>query len=78
MVTRASRLLGFTTDASPAPDTLVEVLCEDHVGTYVLPYRCRSTAEGFRNERTGELIESSVVGWRVPRANRADPSPVGG
>jgi hypothetical protein len=53
------------TDGTPAPDTLVEVLCEDHVGTYLLPYPCRSTAEGFLNERTGELIQ--VVGWREPR-----------
>ena len=77
MVTRSTRLLGFATVASPAPDTLVELLCEDHVGTYLLPYRCRSTAEGFRNERTGELIQGSVIGWRVPVPSHRRPSPPG-
>jgi hypothetical protein len=37
------------------------------VGTYLLPYPCRSTAEGFRNEYSGELIEAHVVGWRAPQ-----------
>jgi hypothetical protein len=66
MVTRATRLDGFITDGAPALDTLVELLCEDHVGTYLLPYPCRSTSEGFRNERTRELIQGWVVGWREP------------
>ena len=66
MVARATRLDEFITDGAPALDTLVELLCEDHVGTYLLPYLCRSTAEGFRNERTKELIHGWVVGWREP------------
>jgi hypothetical protein len=52
MVTRAERLADFTTDADPASQALVEVLCEDHVGTYLLPFLCRRTPEGFRNEQT--------------------------
>jgi hypothetical protein len=67
MVTRAERLANFTTDADPASQTLVEVLCEDHVGTYLLPFLCRLTPEGLRNERTGESIEGRVVGWREPK-----------
>ena len=43
------------------------MLCEDHVGTYLLPFLCRCTPEGFRNERTGELIERRIVGWREPK-----------
>jgi hypothetical protein len=47
------------------------VLCEDHVGTYRLPWLCRSLCrsapEGLRNERTGELIEGRVIGWREPK-----------
>ncbi len=66
MATRSARLDEFITTGAPAPDTLVELLCEDHVGTYLLPYPCRSTAEGFRNEHTGELIQGRVVGWRKP------------
>jgi hypothetical protein len=71
MVTRSARLTDFITNASPPPDTLVELLCEDHVGTYLLPYLCRSTRVGFRNERTGELIECRIVGWRVPKSRSA-------
>ncbi len=66
MVTRAERLRDFTTDADPPVGSLVEVLCEDHIGTYQLPFLCRSTPEGLRNERTGELIEGYVIGWREP------------
>ena len=69
MVTHAERLADFTTDADPAQDSLVEVLCEDHVGTYLLPFLCRRTPDGFRNERTGELIEGRIVGWRDPKPN---------
>jgi len=71
MVTRAERLADFTTDADPASQALVEVLCADHVGTYLLPFLCRRTPEGFRNERTGELIERRIVGWREPKPKAA-------
>ena len=66
MPTRSARLADFVTDGAPAPDTLVELLCEDHVGTYLLPYLCTSDAEGFRNASTGERIQGCVVGWREP------------
>ena len=67
MVTRAERLQDFITEADPPFGSVVEVLCEDHVGTYRLPWFCRSTPEGFRNERTGELIEGRVIGWWEPK-----------
>ena len=67
MVTRTERLSDFTTDIEPSPDSLVEVLCEDHVGTYLLPFLCRTTPDGFRNERTGERVEAHIVGWRIPK-----------
>src|SRR3954465_6838517 len=51
MITCAERLAGFTTDVDPAPESLVEVLCEDHVGTDLLPFLCRLAPEGFRNAR---------------------------
>jgi hypothetical protein len=64
MVTRAERLKAFVTDTEPPIGSLVQVLCEDHVGTYLLPFQCRSTPEGLRNEETSEIIEGHVVGWR--------------
>jgi hypothetical protein len=60
MVTAPNALQDFITDADPPFGSVVEVLCEDHVGTYRLPWPCRSTPEGLRNERTGELIEEPV------------------
>jgi len=66
MPTRATRLDKFITKAAPESDSLVELLCEDHIGTYLLPFLCRNTAEGFRNTITGELIQVRVVGWREP------------
>jgi len=67
LATRATRLDEFITDAMPDADMLVELLCEDHVGTYLLPFLCRSTPEGYWNEETGELITGSVAGWREPK-----------
>ena len=68
MVARAEHLRHFITDADPPFGSVVEVLCEDHVGTYrLLPWLCRSTPKGLRNEGTGELIEVRVIGWRDPR-----------
>ena len=67
MATRAARLDEFITNGVPEAGILVELLCEDHVGTYLLPFLCRGTSEGFRNERTGEAITISVVGWREPK-----------
>jgi hypothetical protein len=66
LVTRAERLRDFITDTDAPLGSLVEVLCEDHVGTYRLPFLCQSTPEGLRNDRTGELIEAHVIGWREP------------
>jgi hypothetical protein len=40
MATREQRVAQFATDRDPASDLAVEVLCEDHVGTYVLPFLC--------------------------------------
>jgi hypothetical protein len=67
MPARPDRLAEFQTEVDPAPDSLVELLCEDHVGTFLLPFLCRKTSDGFTNERTGERIEADVVGWREPK-----------
>lgn len=43
MATRAERLAEFTTDKEPQPGSEVELLCEDHNATYVLPFSCQRT-----------------------------------
>lgn len=66
MATREKRLSEFTTDREPPSDLAVQVLCQDHVGTYALPFLCRYDDQCWRNVRTGEQIEADVIGWRMP------------
>jgi hypothetical protein len=40
------------------------LLCEDHVGTYALPYLCEWSGGVWRNLRTGEPVKCGVVAWR--------------
>jgi hypothetical protein len=68
MVTRSERLNDFVRDRDPAPDAWVELLCEDHVGTYLIPFLCRRADDAWRNASTGEPIEAIVIGWRERRA----------
>ena len=63
MVTRDGRISAF--EEGPAPEGLpVRLLCEDHVGTYVLPFLCLQAEGVWRNARTGEAIAGTVLGWR--------------
>jgi hypothetical protein len=62
MATRDYRLSEF--NQGPPPDRAVEVLCEDHNGTYVLPYLCNWKDGGWHHSASGTDIEATVVGWR--------------
>ena len=62
MATRQHRLNEF--NQSPPPDRAVEVLCEDHNGTYVLPYLCEWRDSGWYHSVSGGPIEAKIVGWR--------------
>ena len=64
MVTRRSRLDEFVTEHHPTADLPVQLLCEDHVGTYVIPFPCQYTAGEWVNTATGEGIQGAVVGRR--------------
>ena len=67
MVTRIERLSGFSTEAALEGIPL-ELLCEDHRGTYLIPYPCiRSNAE-WRNAATTDRIQADVIGWRLHKA----------
>ena len=43
------------------------VLCEDHSGTYQLPFPCRFIDGAWRNHESGGAVEATVVGWRMRR-----------
>jgi hypothetical protein len=63
MATRQHRLNEFNGGPPPA-DQPLQLLCEDHNGTYVLPYPCQWHGEAWRNCAGSEAIEATVVGWR--------------
>ena len=44
MVTRQERIDAFTHQGVPPANQPLEVLCQDHVGTYVIPFLCRSSS----------------------------------
>jgi hypothetical protein len=41
MATRQERIDVFVHEGTPPTDRPLEILCEDHVGTYVIPFLCR-------------------------------------
>jgi hypothetical protein len=67
MATRQERLDAFSHDGDPPVDQPLELLCEDHVGTYLVPFLCRWTTTEWHNIETGERIEATVIGWRPRR-----------
>lgn len=72
MVTRAARLKDFKTDGYPGCRLQVQVLAEDHVGTYILPFPCEHMNGEWWNGTTGEAVQASVVGWREFRVESRD------
>jgi hypothetical protein len=71
MITRDERIAQFTTEEEPGSDIALELLCEDHRGTYALPFPCRHTGGEWFNQTTGEVLESEIVGWRVWKGAQA-------
>ena len=43
MAARQERIDAFIHEGSPPADQPLEILCEDHVGTYVIPFLCQWT-----------------------------------
>jgi hypothetical protein len=54
----------FGEEGEPPTGEAVELLCEDNVGTYVIPFPCQWADGVWRNLTSGEQIEARVVGWR--------------
>jgi hypothetical protein len=67
MATREKRLAQFDGSGEPPPGQAVEVLCEDHSGTYQLPFPCFYFDGQWHNHESGGRLEATVVGWRYPR-----------
>ncbi len=65
MATRQARLDAFIHDGVPPADQPLELLCEDHVGTYVSPFLCRWSGGRWQSVDTSNPLEATVVGWRV-------------
>jgi len=64
MATRQQRIGDFTHEGAPPADQPLELLCEDHVGTYVVPFLCRWTSGTWQSVATNTPIEVTVLGWR--------------
>jgi hypothetical protein len=64
MVTRQARIDAFH-EGVPPTDQSLELLCEGHVGTYVIPFPCRWRSGAWQSAETGKSIEATVAGWRV-------------
>lgn len=67
MATHEARLSEFVTDRAPSPGAEVEVLFQDHVGTYLAPFLCRYVEGVWRNASSNEPLVRDIVGWREPR-----------
>jgi hypothetical protein len=65
MATRQQRISAFIYEGDPPADQPVELLCEDHIGTYVIPFLCRLSSGAWQSVDTGSRIEATVIGWRV-------------
>jgi len=63
MVTRERRLAEFDSGDPPA-DQPLEILCEDHCGTYVIPFECRWLNGEWTGRANDEPIQAVVLGWR--------------
>ncbi|MGJ4900612.1 hypothetical protein ACQR10_20240 [Bradyrhizobium sp. HKCCYLRH2060] len=68
MATREKRLAQFDGSGEPPPGQTVEVLCEDHSGTYQLPFPCFYIDGKWHNKESGGALEATVIGWRFPRS----------
>jgi hypothetical protein len=68
MATRQYRLSEFNTEDRPTGDQRVELLCEDHCGTYTIPFACRWSDGDWVAADSGDPIQAVVLGWRKPKS----------
>jgi hypothetical protein len=66
MATRDHRIAEFDNGPPPSGQSL-QLLCEDHNGTYLLPFRCEWRDGAWYAPEKTKPIEATVVGWRAAR-----------
>jgi hypothetical protein len=67
MATRDYRLAEFN-QGPPPPNQSLQLLCEDHNGTYLLPFRCEWRDGAWYRVENTKPLEAKVVGWRTWRS----------
>ncbi len=68
MATRQERIDAFIHSGTPPANEPFELLCEDHVGTYLIPFLCRWKDGEWWGADSNTRVEATVVGWRHPQA----------
>jgi hypothetical protein len=63
-------VVAFVHEGSPPADEPLEIPCEAHIGTYVIPFLCQWTKGTWQNAKTRRRIEAAVIGWREPKRNQ--------
>ena len=63
MATRQERLTEFS-ESIPPEGKPVQLLCEDHCGTYLIPYDCERRDGAWYRIGISEPIDANVIGWR--------------
>ena len=66
MATRDRRLAEFNSGPPPVGQPL-QLLCEDHNGTYLLPFPCEWREGAWYASGKAKPLEATVVGWRLTR-----------
>jgi hypothetical protein len=56
--------------AKSRPDQPLEILCEDHIGTYLIPFLCQWSDGTWQNAKIRRSIEAAVIGWREARRDQ--------
>ena len=67
---RQERIDDFIHEGMPPTDQPLQVLCEDHNGTYLISFLCRWREGMWQNAKTSRSIEATVIGWRAPKKQR--------
>ena len=67
MTTHSERLAQFSQSEPPAAKP-VQLLGEDHAGTYLIPSLCRWEDGNWVTADHGTTITAKVVGWRAAPA----------